>query len=69
YVLPTLVSLGLTFPLENDDARGLVVLLRLKSGRPTRVGKVIDTFCSQNIPVFSASWKIFLGVPAGAMEK
>ncbi|CAB1111691.1 unnamed protein product [Ectocarpus sp. CCAP 1310/34] len=69
YVLPTLVSLGLTFPLENDDAGGLVVLLRLKPGRPARVGKVIDTFCSQNIPVFSASWKIFLGVPAGAMEK
>ncbi|CAM9592591.1 unnamed protein product, partial [Ectocarpus sp. 6 AP-2014] len=57
------------FPLENDDAGGLVVLLRLKSGRPARVGEVIDTFCSQNTPVFSASWKIFLGVPAGAMEK
>ncbi|CAM9277946.1 unnamed protein product [Ectocarpus sp. 8 AP-2014] len=69
YVLPTLASLGLTFPLENDPADGLVVLLRLKPHRPESVGKVIDTFCSGLIPAFRASWKIFLGVPPGAVEK
>ncbi|CAM9338887.1 unnamed protein product [Ectocarpus fasciculatus] len=69
YVLPTIASLGLTFPLENDPAGGLVVLLRLKHDRPELVGKVIDTFCSDQTPVFSANWKIFLGVPAGAIEK
>ncbi|CAM9818710.1 unnamed protein product [Ectocarpus sp. 4 AP-2014] len=69
YVLPTLASLGLTFPLENDPAEGLVVLLRLKPHRPESVGKVIDTFCSGLTPVFRASWKIFLGVPPGAVEK
>lgn len=69
YVLPTLGFLGLTFPLEKDPAGGLVVLLRLKPERPLRVGKVIDTFCLENTPVFGAVWKIFLGVPAGAIEK
>ncbi|CAM9376460.1 unnamed protein product [Laminaria digitata] len=69
YVLPTLLSLGLTFPLENDAAGGLVVLLRLESSCPARVGEVIRTFCSENTPAFSARWKFFLGVPAGAIEK
>ncbi|CAM9429439.1 unnamed protein product [Ectocarpus sp. 12 AP-2014] len=69
YVLPTLASLGLTFPLENDPNEGLVVLLRLKPNRPESVGEVIDTFCSGLTPAFSASWKIFLGVPPGAVEK
>ncbi|CAN0283564.1 unnamed protein product [Ectocarpus sp. 12 AP-2014] len=69
YVLPTLASLGLTFPLENDPTEGLVVLLRLKPHRPESVGKVIDTFCSGLTPAFRASWKIFLGVPPGAIEK
>ncbi|CAN0396606.1 unnamed protein product, partial [Ectocarpus sp. 12 AP-2014] len=69
FVLPTLASLGLTFQLENDPAEGLVVLLRLKPNRPESVGKVIDTFCSGLTPAFSASWKIFLGVPPGAVEK
>ncbi|CAM9520201.1 unnamed protein product [Ectocarpus sp. 12 AP-2014] len=69
YVLPTLASLGLTFPLANDPAGGLVVLLRLQPGRPERVGEVIDTFCSDHTPAFYASWKIFLGVPPGAIEK
>ncbi|CAM9184211.1 unnamed protein product, partial [Ectocarpus fasciculatus] len=69
YVLPTLASLGLTFPLENDPAEGLVVMLRLKPHRPESVGKVIDTFCSGHTPAFSASWEIFLGVPPGAIEK
>ena len=69
YVLPTLLSLGLTFPLENDPVGGLVVLLRLKPDRPMRVGNVMDAFCSERTPAFSASWKFFLGVPAGAIEK
>ncbi|CAN0148410.1 unnamed protein product [Ectocarpus sp. 6 AP-2014] len=69
YVLPTLVSLGLTFPLEGDPDAGLVVLLRLEPDRPESVGEVIDTFCSGLTPAFSASWKIFLGVPPGAIEK
>lgn len=69
YVLPTLVSLGLAFSLGNDPAGGLVVLLRLKSGRPARVGIVMDTFRSKNTPVLTASWKFFLGVPPGAIEK
>ncbi|CAM9986263.1 unnamed protein product, partial [Ectocarpus fasciculatus] len=69
YVLPTLASLGLTFPLEKDAAQGLVVLLRLKPDRPERVGKVIDTFCLEQTPALCASWKVFLGVPPGAIEK
>ena len=69
YVIPTLVSLGLTFPLENNPAGGLVVLLRLKSERPACVGEVMDTFCARNTPALSARWKIFLGVPPGAIEK
>ncbi|CAN0407289.1 unnamed protein product, partial [Ectocarpus sp. 8 AP-2014] len=69
YVLPTLVSLDLTFPLANDPAGGLVVLLRLQPGRPERVGEVIDTFCLDHTPAFLASWKVFLGVPPGAIEK
>lgn len=69
YILPTLASLGLTFPLANDPAGGLVVLLRLKPERPERVGKVIDTFCLDQTPTFKASWKVFLGVPPGAIEK
>ncbi|CAN0161133.1 unnamed protein product, partial [Ectocarpus fasciculatus] len=69
YVLPTLAFLGLTFPLEGDPAKGLVVLLRLKPERPENVGQVIDTFCLEHTPALSASWKIFLGVPPGAIEK
>ncbi|CAM9947927.1 unnamed protein product [Ectocarpus sp. 4 AP-2014] len=68
-VLPTLAPLGLTFPFENDPAEGLVVLLRLKPHRPESVGKVIDIFCSRLTPAFRASWKIFIGVPPGAVEK
>ncbi|CAB1115508.1 unnamed protein product [Ectocarpus sp. CCAP 1310/34] len=59
----------LIFPLENDPAEGLVVLLRLKPHRPESVGKVIDTFCSGLTPAFRASWKIFLRVPPGAAER
>ncbi|CAM9785732.1 unnamed protein product [Ectocarpus sp. 13 AM-2016] len=69
YVLPTLAFLGLTFPLEDDPAKGLVVLLRLKPDRPESVGQAIDTFCLDYTPALSASWKIFLGVPPGAIEK
>lgn len=69
YVLQALASLDLTFPLENDPAGGLVVLLRLGVDRPVRAGKVMDTFCSTHTPAFSANWKIFLGAPAGAIEK
>ncbi|CAN0189484.1 unnamed protein product [Scytosiphon promiscuus] len=69
YVLPTLLSPGLAFSLGDDPAGGLVVSLRLKSVRPARVGKVMDTFRSKNAPVFTASWKFFLGVPPGAIEK
>ncbi|CAM9185854.1 unnamed protein product [Ectocarpus sp. 13 AM-2016] len=69
YVLPTLASLGLTFPLAGDPDDGLVVLLRLEPHRPASVGEVIDTFCSKHIPAFSANWEIFLGVPPGAIEK
>ena len=69
YVLPTLLSLGLSFPLENDPAGGLVVLLRLGSTRPEDVGKRMDTYRSKHTPVLTAVWKFFLGVPAGAIEK
>ena len=69
YVLPTLVSLDLTFPLGDDPAGGLVVLLRLPPDRPARVGEAMDAFCARTTPVFSAGWKIFLGVPPGAIEK
>ncbi|CAM9526964.1 unnamed protein product [Ectocarpus sp. 4 AP-2014] len=69
YVLPTLASLDLTFPLENDPAEGLVVLLRLKPGRPKHVRYVVDTFRPGLTPTLTASWKIFFGVPPGAIEK
>ncbi|CAM9835410.1 unnamed protein product [Ectocarpus sp. 6 AP-2014] len=69
YVLSTLAFLGLTFPLEDDPAEGLVVLLRLKLDRPGSVGQLIDTFCLEHTPALSANWKIFLGVPPGAIEK
>ncbi|CAN0181886.1 unnamed protein product [Ectocarpus sp. 12 AP-2014] len=69
YVVPTLASLGLAFSLRDDPDDGLVVLLGLKPGRPVRVGKVIDMFCSELTPAFSASWRFFLGVPPGAIEK
>ncbi|CAB1099588.1 unnamed protein product [Ectocarpus sp. CCAP 1310/34] len=69
FVLPTLASLGLTFPLENDPAEGLVVLLRLDPDRPEHVREVVDTFRSGLTPVLTAGWKIFLGVQPGAIEK
>ena len=69
YVLPTLDSLGLTHPLEGDPADGLVVLLRLGEERPKRVGKELDDFKSDHTAVFSVTWKVFMGVPPGAIEK
>ncbi|CAM9168233.1 unnamed protein product [Hapterophycus canaliculatus] len=69
YVLPTLQLLDLAFPLAKDPAGSLVVLLRLNPERPVHVGKVIDKFCSENTPTFSTKWNIFLGVPAGVIEK
>ncbi|CAN0218727.1 unnamed protein product, partial [Scytosiphon promiscuus] len=67
YVVPTLWSLALAFPLENDE--GLVVLMRLEEARPESVGKVIDEFCLDQTPEFTASWKVSLGAPPGAIEK
>ena len=69
YVLPTLDSLGLTHPLDGDSADGLVVLLRLGEERPKDVGKELDDFRRDNTAVLSVTWKIFLGVPPGAIEK
>eukprot|EP00752_Nemacystus_decipiens_P001249 g1247.t2 len=69
YVLPTLLSLGLTFPLDNDPADGLVVLLRLGEERPKDVGKELDDFRHDHTAVLSATWKVFMGVPPGAIEK
>ena len=69
YVLPTLASLDLTFPLERDPAEGLVVLLRLGTERPDTVGDDMDTFRSKHSAVLNARWKWFLGVPPGAIEK
>ncbi|CAN0097652.1 unnamed protein product [Ectocarpus sp. 12 AP-2014] len=69
YVLPTLDSLGLTYPLDDDSAEGLVVLLRLDDKRPEDVGKELDDFRRGHTAVLSVKWKIFLGVPPGAIEK
>lgn len=44
YALPTLLSLVLAFLLGSDPTGELVVLLRLKTGRPARGGQVMDTF-------------------------
>lgn len=69
YVLPTLASLGLTFPLGHDPAEGEVVLLRLGRSRPKSVGNDIDEFRSRRSAVFVVRWRYFLGVPPGEIEK
>ncbi|CAM9180685.1 unnamed protein product, partial [Laminaria digitata] len=69
YVLPTLACLGLTFPLERDSAEGLVVLLRLGTGRPKVVGEDIDKFRLRHSAVLNVRWTFYLGVPPGAIEK
>eukprot|EP00752_Nemacystus_decipiens_P008335 g7449.t1 len=69
YVLPALDSLGLAHPLDGDSTEGLVVLLRLGEERPKDVGKELDDFRRDHRAVLSVTWKIFLGVPPGAIEK
>lgn len=69
YVLPTLDSLGLTHPLDGDVSKGLVALLRLGKKRPKGVGKELDDFRRDHTAVLSVTWKIFMGVPPGAIEK
>lgn len=69
YVLPTLDSLGLTHPLDGHFAEGLVVLLRLDEERPASVGKELDEFRRDHEAILSVTWKIFMGVPAGTIEK
>lgn len=66
HVLPTLDSLGLTHPIDGDEGRW--VLLRLGHNRPERVGKELDNFRRDHIAVMSVRWKIFMGVPPGAVE-
>lgn len=69
YVLSTLHSLGLAHPLGGDSADGLVVLLRLDKERPNGVGKELEDFRRDHTAVLSVTWKIFMGVPPGAIEK
>lgn len=69
YVLPTLASLGLSHPLDGDPADGLLVLLRLGEKRPIDVGKELDDFRRGHTAVLSVTWKVFMGVPPGAIEK
>ena len=69
YVLPTLHSLGLTHPLDGDSTNGLLVLLRLGEERPEDVGGELDEFRRDHIAVLSVTWKVFMGVPPGAIEK
>ena len=69
YVMPTLASLGLTFPLERDRAAGLVVLLRLGTERPECIGQEIDKFRSEHTAVLNVHWNFWCGVPPGAIEK
>lgn len=69
YVLPTLVSVGLAFPLENDPAQGLVVLLRLGTHCPSSVTEELEMFGPANKADICARWRVFLGVPPGAVEK
>lgn len=60
YVLPTLASLGLTFPLDLDPAEGLVVLLRLGTDRPDSVGEDIDKFRAKHSAKFDVCWDFSL---------
>lgn len=69
HVLPTLDSLGLTYSLGSDSAEGRVVLLRLGEKRPKRVGEELDDFRRDHTAVLTVTWKIFMGVPPGAIEK
>ncbi|CAN0350489.1 unnamed protein product [Ectocarpus sp. 6 AP-2014] len=69
YVLPTLGSLGLAHQLDDRLAGGLLVLLRLGKERPASVGKELDDFRRDHEAIISVTWKIFMGVPPGAVEK
>lgn len=69
YVLPTLDALGLTYPLDGDSANGSVVPLRLGKERPAEVGKELADFRTEHREVLGVRWKMFLGVPPGAIEK
>lgn len=70
YVLPALASLVLAHPLDGNSGDGLVVLLRLGQERPKGVGKELDDFRRVHTAVvLNVTWKIFLGVPPGAIEK
>lgn len=69
YVLPTLDLLGLAHPINGDSAQRRVVLLRLDEKRPDDVGKELDDFRRSHAAVLSVTWKVFLGVPPGAIEK
>ena len=69
YVVPTVQSLGLAHPLDGDPAERLVVLLRLGEERPPQVGKELDDFRRDHTAVLSVTWKVFMGVPPGSIEK
>lgn len=47
----------------------LVVLLRLGEEHPNDVGKELDDFRRDHTAVLSVTWKVFMGVPPGAIEK
>lgn len=69
YGLPFLQARGLTFPLEGDGANGLVVLLRLKTERPSSTGNDLDAYSLERTPMLEACWDMFLGVTPGAVER
>lgn len=69
YVLPALSSLELAHSLDGDSGEGSLVLLRLGKERPKGVGKELDDFRRNHTAVLSVTWKVFLGVPPGAIEK
>ena len=69
HVLPTLDALGITHPLDGDATEGLLVLLRLGEECPEDVGKELDDFRRDHTAVLSVTWRVFMGVPPGAIEK
>lgn len=69
YVLSTLKSIGLTFPLPDDDRDGLVVPLRLPMNRPKDVGDIIERFSREYPAAFRLSWTFPLDVPPGMIER
>jgi len=69
YVLPTLESLGLAHPIDGDPAQRLGVLVRLGEERPPDVGEELDDFRRDHTAVLNVTWKVFMGVPPGSIEK